>query len=46
MNIIDLPLSEKDVRKLKLGDVVYVRGPMITGRDEMHIRALELRSHS
>ena len=43
MNIIDLPLSEKDVRKLKLGDVVYVRGPMITGRDEMHIRALELR---
>jgi hydro-lyases, Fe-S type, tartrate/fumarate subfamily, beta region len=35
------PLSEEDVRSLKLGDVVYISGQVITGRDEMHIRALE-----
>jgi len=35
------PLSEEDVRSLKLGDVVYLSGQVITGRDEMHIRALE-----
>lgn len=35
------PLSESDVRSLKLGETVYLSGPVITGRDEMHIRALE-----
>lgn len=35
------PLSEDDVRSLKLGETVYISGPVITGRDEMHIRALE-----
>lgn len=35
------PLSEEDVRSLKLGETVYISGPVITGRDEMHIRALE-----
>lgn len=35
------PLSEEDVRSLKLGETVYITGPVITGRDEMHIRALE-----
>lgn len=41
MQILKAPLSEKDVRSLKLGDVVYINGPVITGRDEMHIRALK-----
>ena len=35
------PLSEEDVRSLKLGETIYLSGPVITGRDEMHIRALE-----
>ena len=30
------------MRSLKLGETVYLYGPVITGRDEMHIRALEL----
>ncbi len=41
METLDTPLSEKDVRSLKLGDIVYLNGQVITGRDEMHIRALE-----
>jgi fumarate hydratase subunit beta len=35
------PLSEDDVRNLKLGDSVYLSGTLYTGRDEVHIRALE-----
>jgi len=35
------PLDEKQVRGLKIGDVVHVTGTIYTGRDEMHIRALE-----
>ncbi len=34
------PLSESDVRKLKLGEVVSLDGTIFTGRDEVHIRAL------
>jgi len=40
MRTIDSPMNEKDVRELKAGDVVYLNGTIITGRDEMHIRAL------
>ncbi len=39
--ILVSPLDEKAVRSLKLGDTVYVKGPIITGRDEMHKRAIE-----
>ncbi len=42
MRMLMAPLSEADVRSLKLGDTVYMYGSVITGRDEMHIRALEL----
>ncbi|MEM1538095.1 MAG: FumA C-terminus/TtdB family hydratase beta subunit [Candidatus Nezhaarchaeales archaeon] len=35
------PLTEKDVRSLKLGDVVYLTGTIITARDQAHRRALE-----
>lgn len=41
MKQLSLPLNERDVKKLHVGDIVYVNGPLITGRDEMHIRALE-----
>ncbi|MDE3181144.1 MAG: fumarate hydratase [Acidobacteriota bacterium] len=30
------PLSEEDVRALKLGDVVLISGPLVTGRDALH----------
>ena len=41
MRNLRTPLSEEDVRSLKLGETVYLSGLIITGRDEMHIRALE-----
>ena len=36
------PISEEEVRKLKVGDVLYVSGTMVTARDAAHRRALEL----
>ncbi len=39
--ILNSPLDEKTVRSLKVGDTVYLKGRVITGRDEMHIRALD-----
>ncbi len=36
------PVSEKDIRNLKAGDLVYVSGTVITARDEAHLKALEL----
>lgn len=41
MRIIEAPLDERTVRSLRLGETVYINGPVITGRDEMHIRALD-----
>jgi fumarate hydratase subunit beta len=35
------PISEEDVRKLKVNDVIYVTGTIITARDAAHRRALE-----
>jgi fumarate hydratase subunit beta len=35
------PVSEEDVRKLKISDVVYLSGDLFTGRDEVHHRALK-----
>jgi fumarate hydratase, class I len=30
------PLKEEDVRQLKVGDIVILSGPMVTGRDAIH----------
>ena len=30
------PLTESDVRQLKVGDIVILNGPMFTGRDALH----------
>jgi len=38
---IKTPLSEADARSLKLGETVYIEGAIYTGRDEVHIHALE-----
>jgi fumarate hydratase subunit beta len=36
------PISEENVRKLKVNDVLYVSGTIVTARDEAHKKALEL----
>ena len=38
---LQTPISEKDARKLKIGDMIYVTGDMFTARDSAHRRALE-----
>jgi fumarate hydratase subunit beta len=35
------PLAESDVRSLKAGETVYIDGVIFTGRDEVHIHALD-----
>ena len=35
------PISVEDVRKLKVNDVLYVTGTIVTARDQAHRRALE-----
>jgi fumarate hydratase subunit beta len=35
------PVSEEDVRKLKVNDIIYITGTMFTARDSAHKRALE-----
>ena len=41
--MITSPMDESTVRNLRLGETVYLRGSIITGRDEMHMRALSVR---
>ena len=36
MKDLIVPLSEKDVRELKVGDAVAVTGTIYTGRDAVH----------
>lgn len=38
---LSTPLSESDVRALRLGDHVYLSGLFFTGRSRFHMRALE-----
>jgi fumarate hydratase subunit beta len=35
------PISEEEIRKLKVNDVVYITGTIVTARDQAHRRALE-----
>jgi len=35
------PISEEEIRKLKVNDVLYITGTIITARDQAHRRALE-----
>lgn len=42
MTDLRAPLDEETVRSLRLGDTVFISGPVVTGRDEAHLRALEL----
>jgi fumarate hydratase subunit beta len=38
---LTIPLDEKTIRALKIGDVVYLNGEIFTARDEAHIHALK-----
>ncbi|MHA2098571.1 MAG: FumA C-terminus/TtdB family hydratase beta subunit [Candidatus Kariarchaeaceae archaeon] len=40
---LTLPLTEEDVRKLKVGDNIYVTGQIVTARDDAHKHALSLK---
>jgi len=35
------PISEEQIRKLKVNDVLYVTGTIVTARDQAHRRAIE-----
>jgi len=35
------PISEEEVRKLRVNDTIYITGTMVTARDAAHRRALE-----
>lgn len=35
------PIPEEDIRKLRVGDIVYISGIMVTTRDAVHRRILE-----
>jgi fumarate hydratase subunit beta len=37
------PISEDDIRKLRVNDVIYITGTIFTARDEAHERALEYK---
>ncbi|NMA02522.1 MAG: fumarate hydratase [Clostridia bacterium] len=36
--ILSIPLQEKEIRELKVGDVVYLQGVIYTARDMAHLR--------
>lgn len=35
------PISEEEIRKLQVNDVIYISGTVVTARDQAHRRALE-----
>ena len=37
------PIQEEDIRKLRVNDVIYITGTMVTARDQAHRRAIEWR---
>lgn len=39
---LQTPISEEEIRKLRVNDVLYITGTMVTARDAAHRRALEL----
>jgi len=39
---LNTPISDEDIRKLKVGDIVYLSGIIVTARDAAHNRALSI----
>ena len=42
MSIYELttPVSDEDIKKLRIGDVIYLNGTIVTGRDDVHHRVV------
>ncbi|MDO8056085.1 MAG: FumA C-terminus/TtdB family hydratase beta subunit [Candidatus Hermodarchaeota archaeon] len=38
---LETPISEEDIRKLRVNDIVFISGTVFTARDEAHERALK-----
>ena len=34
------PVSEEDIKKVHIGDVIYLTGDIVTGRDDVHHRVV------
>jgi tartrate/fumarate subfamily iron-sulfur-dependent hydro-lyase beta chain len=43
---LQTPFSEADIRKLKVNDVLYISGTVVTARDQAHKRALNFHKES
>lgn len=39
---INIPPTEEEIKKLSVGDVIYITGIMVTARDEAHKKAIEM----
>lgn len=39
---LNLPLKEDELKKLKIGDIVYITGKIFTARDQAHKKMLEM----
>ena len=39
--ILTAPFTEEDTRALRAGDVIYIDGDIVTGRDDVHIRVVK-----
>lgn len=42
MKKIELPLNDEKIKNLKAGDIVYLSGEIITGRDAAHKKLIEM----
>lgn len=40
MRVLTAPLSRADAESLQLGEIIALNGPVVTARDEAHLRAL------
>lgn len=38
---LETPISEEEIRRIKVNDVLYISGTIVTARDQAHRRALE-----
>ena len=38
--ILTAPFTEQDIKALRAGDVIYINGGLVTGRDDVHIRVV------
>lgn len=38
--ILTTPFTEEDIRALRAGDIIYISGDLLTGRDDVHLRVV------